>query len=470
MKNSILFFSLFFGQFILAQTISDTTEVMIDSVGIDAVSVVEFKNEIYNAKAIAKFLQKLDSVEVTKQKKVRIVHIGDSHIQADLFSGKMRSLLQSKFGNAGLGFTFPYNLASTNGSHYIKYSSSISFLNYRNVKVIDEKPVGLSGIALYTENNDFAIELSIRDKAYVFNTIKVVAPLKGNFNLAKTSKNIVIESSKPKVIYHKIKSGEALSIIANKYNCTISEIKKANNLRSNTIQAGKTLRIPTDEKEPVKITKSEFIPLTIFEDRNSYNYFSEESLDKIYITSNDKTTDFSLNGIILENNNSGIVYSAIGVNGAKASDYLKYPLFFEQLKAIEADLVVISLGTNESFDKQETVTFYTSLEEMLLSIKKQNPKVEILLTTPPPSLFQKKYPNTFVASYTKAILDFAEKNNYAVWDMYINMGGLYSVNSNAKKGLMSRDKVHYSKQGYELQGELFFAALMETYTNFKSVE
>ena len=57
---------MFFGQFILAQTISDTTEVMIDSVSIDTVSVVEFKNEIHNAKAIAKFLQKLDSIEVTK--------------------------------------------------------------------------------------------------------------------------------------------------------------------------------------------------------------------------------------------------------------------------------------------------------------------------------------------------------------------------------------------------------------------
>ena len=53
--------------------------------------------------------------------------------------------------------------------------------------------------------------------------------------------------------------------------------------------------------------------------------------------------------------------------------------------------------------------------------------------------------------------------------MFKNMGGLYSVNSNAKKGLMSKDKVHYSKQGYELQGELFFKALMEIYTNFKSV-
>ena len=49
MKNSILFFGLFFGQFLLAQTFTDTTEVMIDSVSIDTVSVVEFKNEIYNA-------------------------------------------------------------------------------------------------------------------------------------------------------------------------------------------------------------------------------------------------------------------------------------------------------------------------------------------------------------------------------------------------------------------------------------
>ena len=469
MKNSILFFCLFFGQFILAQIVTDTTEVEIDSVSIDTISVVEFKNEIYNAKAIKRFLQKLDSVETTKQNKVRIIHIGDSHIQADLFSGKMRSLLQEKFGNAGLGFTFPYNLASTNGNHYIKYSSSIPFSNYRNVKPEDGKPVGLSGIALYTDKNDFAIELNVRDKSYVFNSIKIVAS-KGNFNLAKTAKNIVIESSKPKVIYHKIKSGEALSIIADKYNCSVSEIKSANNLRSNTIQAGKTLRIPTDEKEPVKITKSEFISVTIFEDKYSYNYFSEESLDKIYITSNDKTTGFSLNGIILENNNSGIVYSAVGVNGAKASDYLKYPLFFKQLQAVEADLVVISLGTNESFDNRETAVIYTELKEMMLSIKKQNPKVEILLTTPPPSLFQKKYPNTFVASYTKAINEFAEKNNYAVWDMYKNMGGLYSVNSNAKKGLMSRDKVHYSKLGYELQGELFFKALMETYNNFKLEE
>ena len=62
---------------------------------------------------------------------------------------------------------------------------------------------------------------------------------------------------------------------------------------------------------------------------------------------------FALNGLILENDNEGITYSSIGVNGAKSSDFNKFPLFFEQLPALEADLYVISLGTNESFDKQD---------------------------------------------------------------------------------------------------------------------
>jgi LysM repeat protein len=463
MKNSIIFFFLVFCQISFCQVISDSTEVMIDSVFVE-----EFSNDIYNAKAISKFLKKLDTLEQTKKNKVRIVHIGDSHIQADLFSGKMRSLLQNKFGNAGLGFTFPHNLANTNGNHYIKYSSNIPFSSQRNTKPNDGKPIGLSGIALYTESNEFAIELNVRDKAYTFNTIKIVASKLRNFNLAKTTNDIVVQSSKPKIIYHKIRSGEALSIIANKYNCSISEIKSANNLRSNNIQAGKTLRIPSDEKEPVKITKSEFIPVTLIEDAVSYNFYSKESLDKIYLTSNDKTVSFSLNGLVLENDNSGVVYSAIGVNGAKSSDYLKYPLFFDQLRSLEADLVIVSLGTNESFDKLETEVFYAQLELFIQAIRLKNPTVEVLVTTPPPSLFNRKNPNTFVRDYSKSIIEFAEKNNYAVWNMFKNLGGLYSVNKNANKGLMSKDKVHYSKQGYELQGDLFFNALLETYNNLKS--
>ena len=367
-------------------------EVVIDTIASDTLEDVGYRNEIINATAISNFYVKLKQLEKKKDCKLRIVHIGDSHIQADLFSGKMRALLQERFGNGGLGFSFPYNLAKTNGNYFIKYSASTSFDCSRNVFADSTKPVGLSGISMETKAKDFAIELQVRDPQYKFNTIKVISPENQRLiDLATSSNEIKIESATPKVIYHKIKSGEALSIIANKYNVSINTIKKANGLYSNNIRAGKVLKIPTNETEPKIVSRKEFIPLTLNQNANSYSYFSSTDLDKIYIIPAENISNFILNGIVLEKNTSGIVYSNIGVNGAKASDYNRFPLFFEQLKTLEADLVVISLGTNESFDKLETQLYFERLNQMISKIKAQNPSVEILLTTPPPSLWKRKY-------------------------------------------------------------------------------
>ena len=45
---------------------------------------------------------------------MRIVHIGDSHIQADMATGYTRRILQQEFGDAGRGLIVPLKLASTN--------------------------------------------------------------------------------------------------------------------------------------------------------------------------------------------------------------------------------------------------------------------------------------------------------------------------------------------------------------------
>ncbi len=47
---------------------------------------------------------------------------------------------------------------------------------------------------------------------------------------------------------HKVKSGEAISQIAQKYNTTVPTIRSANNLRGNTIRAGHYLMIPVAKK------------------------------------------------------------------------------------------------------------------------------------------------------------------------------------------------------------------------------
>lgn len=56
----------------------------------------------------------------------------------------------------------------------------------------------------------------------------------------KTKKEVT--PAKPR--YHKVKKGENLTVIAQKYGTTVDKIKKANNLKNNNIQAGQRLTIP----------------------------------------------------------------------------------------------------------------------------------------------------------------------------------------------------------------------------------
>ena len=52
--------------------------------------------------------------------------------------------------------------------------------------------------------------------------------------------------------YHKVKRGETLTKLANKYSCTIAEIKKWNRLKSNKVNPGKLLVLYVKEKVPVE--------------------------------------------------------------------------------------------------------------------------------------------------------------------------------------------------------------------------
>ena len=64
-------------------------------------------------------------------------------------------------------------------------------------------------------------------------------------------------------------------------------------------------------------------------------------------------------------------------------------------------------------------------------------------------------------------MDIALDKKIAVWDLFGDMGGLSGINSNAKAGIIGKDKVHYSKMGYEKQGNLLAKAIMEAYENYK---
>jgi LysM repeat protein len=430
-----------------------------------------FKNE----ELLAGLFNKLHNLETSRHGKVNIVHIGDSHVQADFFTGAIRKALQSRFGNGGYGFTFPYSLARTNGTNTVRYKSNTQWQSSLSNNVSGIK-IGLSGIGLQTTSQNFYIELDTNDD-YRFNTVKALSL--GNqpcfdlsLSIAKSSG--VSQPAQPadagsNAQYHKVKKGETLYRISVNYHTTVEGLKKANNLGSDVIEIDMLLRIPdhADNTKNNRHSMEEMVvkkdSLTVENQKYVSVYRSWQPLSRIYILPDKKSSIYNLNGIVLENDTSGLIYHAIGVNGAKTSDFNKHPAFFDQLVILNPDLIIISLGTNESFGRWISIDYMYQLTLMIRNIRKTNRNTPILVMSPPPSMLRRNKPNTFIEAYSKALL---ETNEYVVWDLFSEMGGIYAPKDKAYAPLMAKDKIHYTKEGYRKQAELFSSGLLGAYDKY----
>lgn len=98
-------------------------------------------------------------------------------------------------------------------------------------------------IAVFTSNEDriYAYvqhELNQREKPYQL----------AKSTIARDTTNYTTQKvSLTKTKYYKVKSGDNLSAIANKFDVSVSDLKKWNSLRSNAVASGKSLKIITNE-------------------------------------------------------------------------------------------------------------------------------------------------------------------------------------------------------------------------------
>src|SRR5690625_333942 len=474
-KTKIYYYFVLFIPIIgFSQSLTETTYEIADKMPMEEWRVLSDNNlSIQNVNALHGFLKDLHALYVADSGKVRITQIGDSHTQVGIFQGIARKELQSIFGNAGLGFTFPHRLAGSNGISELRYTSSIPWESKRNIHASEKDLVGLSGFSLQTSKRDFAIRLEVSDEDYTFNTLRVFTPnASPMFSVAQSNREIQLKNYRMQRKVHTIKSGEALSIIGMNYGVSVASIKKVNNLRSDNSRAGATLIIPVKINKPEPIDRTAFDFLEYLVNENSFVYNLPDYQKSIWLLPNEQIDSFALNGIVLERNNPGLIYDGIGVNGARFADYNKTELFFTQLKELKPNLLVISLGTNEAFDELKKEEYIESLELFLNKVREQLPKVSILFTTPPPSLVIRRAPNNFAEEYANEINRLTEKYNVAVWDLYQVLGGNEKIKKNFSNDLVARDYIHYTKTGYELSGALFSEALLEAYfkyfTNFRN--
>ena len=109
------------------------------------------------------FFNKMDTLVFENKGQVKILHVGGSHLQADVISGRIREHLIREYpgASAGRGFVFPFAAARTNTpSSYASYYQGIWDMS-KNVRKEITKPLGLLGIAVSTSDPRAEITLML---------------------------------------------------------------------------------------------------------------------------------------------------------------------------------------------------------------------------------------------------------------------------------------------------------------------
>lgn len=172
-----------------------------------------------------------------------------------------------------------------------------------------------------------------------------------------------------------------------------------------------------------------------------------------------------------------VSYIDKGVNGATCLTFT-HPDRIAEIAALKPELLILSFGTNESHNRRYNINVhYNQMDELVKLLRDSLPNVPILLTTPPGSYesFRQRRrrrtyainPRTTIAAET--IRRYAKDHRLLVWDMYDVVGGKRRACTNwTEANLMRPDHVHYLPEGYILQGNLLYQALIQAYNDYVS--
>ena len=376
--------------------------------------------------SMSAFINELNDLLNGKDTVINIVHLGDSHIQAGFLSGRTMRLLQNSFGNAGRGWVAPFKLSKVNEPTDYFISSNIKeWIAGRCVQLRPKCPWGIGGIGIQTEAKDIGFNLIIAPNngaGYSFNKIFMyrdydaypMVPLNADIDTAFTPgwgyqacENIVVDTF-------------SMTHLVDTFS-----IKSVNSMAAKIQQ------------------------------------------DSLFTKKNKSSTYY---GVMLSNSNPGILYHSIGVNGAKYKDYTSRE-YVRRLALLKPSLLIISLGTNESFGKNFSKTeFEMQINSFVHLVLEEMPGVTLLITTPAESYKRvyrdkKRYfeRNENISKVADVISSYTKKEGIACWDLFSIAGGNNSCKKWFDARLFGRDRIHFSRNGYEEQGMLLYKAIVRSY-------
>ena len=357
---------------------------------------------------LARFHAALRALEQgARARHVRVSWLGDSHAQADFWTGTLRTHLQKRFGNGGPGFVhigfknYRHNgvLATVNGKWKLRPKAPSS------QKPFGDGIFGLGGVLTSGYDEGPRASLDVTDTSL-------------------TSKLFV------DVCYRLPEDTDTAAV-------TVTGSRRVNLKATAAEPPGKLRHLLLESDVPAKI---DVLPTS-------------------------GRPEFC--GVVIETDPSakpGVVLDTLGLNGARYSTALAWneASWGAELARREPDLVVLEYGTNEAGDHNTSPSVYGQRLIALVSrIRKVKPDVDIVIVGPS----DRADTEPRIPPIRDALRDAAAKSGCWFWDTYSAMGGQGSMRvwRDDAPPRAAKDGIHLLIRGYRELGDRLFADLMQGY-------
>lgn len=364
--------------------------------------------QAHNKEVLNGFMQKLKKAA---KKKVHILHIGDSHVQADIFTHETRSLLGSTFGYAGRGMVFPYTTARTHTAADYRSKHSGKWFYARNVEKSPELPIGVSGITSRTYDVSAQFSLSFREGA------------------------IKTDFTRIRLFCDRNPRSFDLKVIAGSDTVWVDIYKSASD----------------------SLTDEIWIDMPKGRDEYQFELVQNDSLQEY----------FEIYGLSFESKeDKGLLYTSVGINGAGHYSIMRENKLPQHLQALKPDAIILDVGANDFYQKgMDQQRFKDNLISIIELFKSYAPDALVILSNSQ-DIHRGGYSVRACSVFSNMISEVSKTENVSFYDWYRIAGGNQSMKIWKSLHLANKDGVHLTRNGYELKGTLIYQAFGRTYQRF----
>lgn len=379
-----------------------------------------------NTAALRRFFEALGRLDDgTAQDDVRIVQFGDSHTAADMMTGTARHALQARFGDGGRGFVElgrPYRYYWQEG---LKSPGMTHDFHAERGKLDHGKFVG--------------------DGCYGLGGICLVTSHSG----ARAWAELDAPSSKIEIDYWQQPGGGSFDLVVDG-----SDVLTVKTRAAAAASAFQSVVVP-DGPHKVEVRARGDGEVRVF-------------------------------GVNLDRAQNGVVYDALGINGARASTTLQWSEqhMAEQLRHQAPELVVLAYGTNESADDEPIDAVSREIVAALGRVERAVPTAACLLLGPPDRAVRTPSDNPYaegdagtywatsprIQQIVAAEHKIADAAGCAFYDQMAAMGGPGTIAAWADEDppRAQRDRTHLTREGYVLLGKDFASDLVAAYDAWRA--